>query len=55
MITEAQIALREVITTTKDIIADPEKHMGRFTKDDRVSWNCFIVLGPGGGTQPKFG
>ena len=33
---EAQIALRQLITSTKETIADPEKHMGRFTKEDRV-------------------
>lgn len=34
---EAQQALLSVITATKETIADPEKHMGRFTREDKVS------------------
>ena len=34
--TEAQKALLSVITATKDTISDPEKHMGRFTREDKV-------------------
>jgi len=35
-ISEAQKELLHLITSTKETIADPDKHMGRFTKDDRV-------------------
>lgn len=33
---EAQQALLSVITATKETISDPEKHMGRFTREDKV-------------------
>lgn len=38
---EAQKALLSVITATKDTISDPEKHMGRFTREDKLSGNRF--------------
>ncbi|EDO47171.1 predicted protein [Nematostella vectensis] len=38
---EAQFELKALITSTKETIADPDKHMGRFTKDDRVSGNRY--------------
>ena len=38
---EAQQGLLSVITLMKDTIADPEKHMGRFTREDKV---CFVIL-----------
>ena len=37
---EAQQALLSVITATKETISDPEKHMGRFTREDKV---CLLV------------
>jgi len=38
---EAQQGLLSVITLMKDTIADPEKHMGRFTREDKLSGNRF--------------
>ncbi|XP_073242544.1 ankyrin repeat domain-containing protein 45-like isoform X2 [Porites lutea] len=38
---EAQQALLSVITSMKDTISDPEKHMGRFTREDKLSGNRF--------------
>ncbi|XP_020627395.1 ankyrin repeat domain-containing protein 45-like isoform X1 [Orbicella faveolata] len=38
---EAQQALLSVITATKETISDPEKHMGRFTREDKLSGNRF--------------
>ena len=38
---EAQQALLSVITATKETISDPEKHMGRFTREDKV---CLLSL-----------
>lgn len=41
---EAQQALLSVITYMKDTISDPEKHMGRFTREDKVCFICSNVL-----------
>ncbi|XP_031573896.1 ankyrin repeat domain-containing protein 45-like [Actinia tenebrosa] len=40
-IAEAQKELKQLITSTKEIIADPEKNMGRFTRDDKQSGNRY--------------
>lgn len=41
---EAQQALLSVISSMKDTITDPEKHLGRFTREDKVCllswWFC---------------
>lgn len=38
---EAQKALVSVITSMKETISDPEKHLGRFTREDKLSGNRF--------------
>ncbi|XP_068732415.1 ankyrin repeat domain-containing protein 45-like isoform X1 [Montipora capricornis] len=38
---EAQQALSSVISAMKDTISDPEKHMGRFTREDKLNGNRF--------------
>ena len=42
--TEAQKALLSVITATKDTISDPEKHMGRFTREDKVCLSSVLHI-----------
>eukprot|EP00795_Rhopilema_esculentum_P010942 gene10942-19776_t len=36
---EARAGLKSLIQSFKDTIADPEKHMGRLSKDDRITGN----------------
>ena len=43
-VTEAQQALLSVITSMKETISDPEKHMGRFTREDKVCLSCIILF-----------
>lgn len=38
---EAQQALLFVISSMKDTITDPEKHLGRFTREDKLNGNRF--------------
>ena len=34
---EARMSLNALIQSFKDTVADPEKHMGRLNKEDKVS------------------
>lgn len=37
VIAEAKVALLDTVKNVQDILQDPEKNMGRFTKEDKVT------------------
>ena len=41
---EARMSLSALVQSFKDTITDPEKHMGRLSKDDRVSKRYFFII-----------
>ena len=42
-VVEARMSLKALVQSFKDTITDPEKHMGKLNKDDRVSQNFACV------------